>query len=68
MAEDNRNEIRIARRGDWKTQPMPERHETFTLDRTFSSVQMTLPSIPARIVRSGKLHTIGIFSDPPGDG
>ncbi len=41
MAEENRNEIRIARRGDWKTQPMPERHETFTLDRTFSSVQMT---------------------------
>ena len=30
----------FARRGDWKTEPMPERHETFVLDRSFSDAEM----------------------------
>ena len=29
-----------ARRGDWKTEPMPERHETFVLARSFSDREM----------------------------
>jgi len=29
-----------ARRGDWKTVPMPERNETFVLARTFSEEEM----------------------------
>ncbi len=28
------------RRGDWKTEPMPERHVTFVLDRVFSEAEM----------------------------
>ena len=31
---------RIARRGDWKTEPMPEQHVTFVLDRVFSEAEM----------------------------
>lgn len=31
---------RIARRDDWKTEPMPERHVTFVLDRVFSEAEM----------------------------
>ena len=38
MAEDNRR--RPARRGDWKTLPMPETHETFTLTRQFTEAEM----------------------------
>ncbi len=34
------NKKRIARRGDWKTEPMPERHDTFVLNRAFSELQM----------------------------
>ena len=29
-----------ARRGDWKTAPMPEQQETFVLDRAFSEKEM----------------------------
>ncbi|MCR4622495.1 MAG: hypothetical protein K5663_10490 [Clostridiales bacterium] len=29
-----------ARRGDWKTLPMPEQHETFVLERSFSDEEM----------------------------
>ena len=39
MPEDNRR--RPARRGDWKTLPMPETHETFTLTRQFTEAEMT---------------------------
>ena len=35
--EDQRN---AARRGDWKTKPMPEQRETFVLNRTFSDAEM----------------------------
>lgn len=38
MEEDNRTVI--ARRGDWKTEPMPEQHETFVLTRSFSDAEM----------------------------
>ena len=37
--EEN-NKTRIARRGDWKTEPMPERHDTFVLTRSLSSEEM----------------------------
>ena len=39
MTED-RNRIRVARRGDWKTEPMPRQRETFILDRSFSENEM----------------------------
>ena len=42
MTENRKNKIRIARRGDWKTEPMPARHETFVLDRTFNERQMNV--------------------------
>ncbi|MBQ1508344.1 MAG: hypothetical protein IIZ47_02885 [Erysipelotrichaceae bacterium] len=29
-----------ARRGDWKTESMPEKHDTFVLDRSFSGEEM----------------------------
>ena len=32
--------LRIARREDWKTVPMPEKHETFILNRSFSREEM----------------------------
>ena len=38
MAEDNNT--RAARRDDWKTEPMPEQHETFVLKRSFSDKEM----------------------------
>ena len=41
MSEDSRNKIRIARRGDWKTVPMPEQHESFVLNRSFSDQEMS---------------------------
>ena len=40
MMEDNFCDTVIARRGDWKTVPMPEQHETFILKRAFSEEQM----------------------------
>ena len=40
MTEERKNKTDAARRGDWKTQPMPERHETFVLDRPFSDEEM----------------------------
>ena len=42
MTEKNQNRIRAARRSDWKTEPMPARHETFVLDRTFNHRQMNV--------------------------
>ena len=38
MADDNRK--KIAHREDWKTEPMPDKHETFVLKRTFSDEEM----------------------------
>ena len=35
-----KNKTRAARRGDWKTLPMPERHETFVLRRSFRDEEM----------------------------
>ena len=40
MTEDNENRTRVARRGDWKTKPMPEQQATFVLNRTFSEAEM----------------------------
>ena len=39
MTED-RNNKSIARRSDWKTEPMPEQNETFILSRSFSDEEM----------------------------
>ena len=36
----DKNIPRAARRGDWKTAPMPARHETFVLKRSFSEAEM----------------------------
>ena len=30
----------VAKRGDWKTEPMPERHDTFVFKRVFSEKEM----------------------------
>ena len=38
MTEENKT--RVARRGDWKTQPMPEQNATFVLHRPFSDEEM----------------------------
>lgn len=35
-----KEDIRIARRGDWKTEAMPEKNETFILNRSFSEDEM----------------------------
>ena len=32
--------VRIAKRDDWKTEPMPKQHETFILRRSFSESEM----------------------------
>ena len=32
--------VRIAKRDDWKTEPMPKQHETFILRRSFSDREM----------------------------
>ncbi len=40
MTGNSAQEKRIARRGDWKTQPMPDRNETFVLDRSFGEREM----------------------------
>ncbi len=38
MIEDNKKTV--AHREDWKTKPLPDKHETFVLKRSFSSEQM----------------------------
>ena len=38
MTENNKRII--AQRNDWKTKPMPEMHETFILERSFTDKQM----------------------------
>ena len=40
MTEENTNRPVVARRGDWKTQPMPEQNETFLLRRSFTEEEM----------------------------
>ena len=40
MADDRNDKARVARRDDWKTEPLPEQHETFVLKRTFSDAEM----------------------------
>ena len=40
MTENNKNETRIACRDDWKNLPMPERHASFVLRRTFGEDEM----------------------------
>ncbi len=40
MPEDQNHKKSAARRGDWKTEPMPARHETLVLDRSFSEAEM----------------------------
>ncbi len=40
MTKENGKEAGAARRGDWKTIPMPDRHDTFVLDRSFSDKEM----------------------------
>ena len=37
---DNKSKIKAARRGDWKTKPMPDQHETFVLRRSFDGAEM----------------------------
>ena len=40
MSEDNEKHMSVARRQDWKTKPMPRKHETFILSRSFSAEEM----------------------------
>ena len=40
MRKDHNNKTRVACRDDWKTEPMPQQHETFVLDRAFSKKEM----------------------------
>ena len=40
MTADTKNKTNAARRDDWKTEPMPEQHETFVLTRPFSDAEM----------------------------
>ena len=40
MTEENKKTIHIAQRDDWKNEPMPEEHETFVLNRSFSDEEM----------------------------
>jgi 8-oxo-dGTP diphosphatase len=40
MKENRKNITDAARRGDWKTKPMPEQHAAFVLDRSFSDAEM----------------------------
>ena len=40
MTEDNKNKIRVATRNDWRIEPMPEQHETFVFDRSFTNEEM----------------------------
>ena len=40
MREHSRSMTRPAERGDWKTEPMPEKHEIFELKRAFGEEEM----------------------------
>lgn len=40
MTEDKRDRIKIAHRDDWRSEPMPEKHETFVLSRSFNDNEM----------------------------
>ena len=40
MTEDHKNKTGDVRRGDWKTEAMPGKHETFVLNRSFSDEEM----------------------------
>ena len=40
MTEERKNKTGAACHSDWKTLPMPERHETFVLVRSFSDEEM----------------------------
>lgn len=40
VTEVNKYKTRVVHRDDWKTKPMPERHETFVLNRSFSDKEM----------------------------
>ncbi len=40
MTEENKDTVKIACRGDWKNEPMPRQHDTFTLHRHFSEEEM----------------------------
>ena len=42
MARDRNSKRTVARRNDWKTEPMPEQHAAFVLDRSFSDEQMAV--------------------------
>lgn len=42
MTEENNSNVRIAKRGDWKSEPMPEKHKTFILNRSFSEKEMNV--------------------------
>ena len=40
MPEEIKDKTYTARRTDWKTEPMPQQHETFVLRRSFSDGEM----------------------------
>ena len=40
MTEENKNRKAAARRGDWKTAPMPKKHDRFVLERSFREEEM----------------------------
>jgi len=40
MTEESKNKKRVACRSDWKTEPMPGKHEVFVLERAFSDEEM----------------------------
>lgn len=42
MQKDHNNNIRVAHSNDWKTEPMPQQHEIFVLQRSFSNEEMAM--------------------------
>ena len=40
MEKDKSSRFPAARRGDWKTRPMPKEQARFTLDRVFTAAEM----------------------------
>ena len=42
MTADDIKKTYIAHRNDWKTEPMPQQHETFVLNRSFSDEEMAV--------------------------
>ncbi len=40
MTDETKTRTAVARRGDWKTEPMPEQNETFVLNRSFRAADM----------------------------